>query len=63
MILNKVHVDLWYRIGFWFLFLFMIGFISGVFCAKEVVIKPKLEEAKIMSGLVIDGQPYNLVKR
>jgi hypothetical protein len=50
----------WYSRGFWTTIIILLGFLAGVFFAQEVIIKPKLNEAIKLGGIVIDNSVYEL---
>ena len=56
--------SVWFhRIGFWFLIIFLIGFISGVFFIQKMVIEPRLRDSVTLGGVVIDKKPYDIKLR
>jgi uncharacterized protein YneF (UPF0154 family) len=52
-----------YRIGFWFLIIFLIGFISGVFFAQKMIIEKRLADSVKLKGIVIESVVYDLKER
>jgi hypothetical protein len=52
-----------YRIGFWFLIIYLIGIITGIGFAHNIVIERKLKDAIKLGGIVIDNTVYDLKAR
>lgn len=52
-----------HRVGFWFLVIFLTGFISGTYFAQKMIIERKLSEAVKLEGIVINNQVYSLKPR
>jgi hypothetical protein len=49
-----------HKVGFWFLIIFLTGFISGTYFAQKMIIERKLSEAVKLEGIVIHDQVYSL---
>jgi hypothetical protein len=49
-----------YRIGFWFLIIFLAGFISGLFFAQEMIIEKRLSDSVRLKGIIIGNTVYDL---
>jgi len=52
-----------YRIGFWFLVIYLVGFLSGILFAQKMVIDPRLKDAVKLGGIVINNSVYDLKPR
>ena len=52
-----------HKIGFWFLIIFLTGFISGSYFAQKMIIERRLSEAVKLEGIVIHNQVYSLKPR
>jgi hypothetical protein len=55
--------EVWYKIGFWFLSLFLMGFIAGMVFADKLIIEKRLEDSIKLKGIVINKIPYDLKER
>ena len=52
-----------YKYAFLFLIFFLIGFISGLYFARYVVIERYLKDATTIGGIIINSVPYDLKGR
>jgi hypothetical protein len=59
----SVSKETTYKTGFWFIFIFLIGFLVGMWYAEKRIIIPKLMEAKRIGALVIGEDVYDLKER
>ena len=59
---KTVAVNFFHKVGFWFLICFLLGVLSGVSFTKKMV-EYRLNEAKILGGIVIDSKPFDLKAR
>ena len=59
---KTVAANFLHKIGFWFLICFLLGVLSGVSFTKKMV-EYRLNEAKILGGIVIDSKPFDLKAR
>lgn len=57
---KEQHKDVFYRIGFWFLIIFLAGFISGMFFAQDRIIEKRLSDAVKLKGIIINNTVYDL---
>jgi len=49
-----------HKVGFWFLIIFLSGFISGVYFTQKMIIEKRLSEAVKLEGVIIHDQVYTL---
>ena len=59
---KTMAVNFFHRVGFWFTICFLLGFLVGGTFTKKIV-EIRLNEAKILGGVVIDGKPFDLKAR
>ncbi len=59
---KTVAANFLHKIGFYFLIIFLAGFLVGGTFTKKIV-EIRLNEAKILGGVVIDGKPFDLKAR
>lgn len=59
----KITTESAYRIGFWFLVIYLAGIISGIFFTQDILIGRRLNEATKLGGMVISNEVYDVKKR
>jgi len=59
---KTVAANFFHRVGFYFLIIFLAGFLVGGTFTKKIV-EIRLNEAIILGGIVIDGKPFDLKAR
>ena len=59
----KITSEIMYKIGFWFLSLFLIGFVSGMLFADKLIIEKRLYDSVRIGGMVVDGKVFDLKER
>jgi hypothetical protein len=52
-----------YKIVSWFMIIFLVGFISGIFFAQYIIIEKRLADSVALKGMVIDNKVYDLRER
>jgi len=52
-----------YRIGFWFLIIYLTGLVTGIFFASSLIIEKKLNESVKLGGIVLNNKVYDLKER
>jgi len=60
---SKEKQGMLYKIGFWFLTIFLVGFLCGTYFAQQLIILPKLMEAQKIGAVVINKEIYDLKRR
>lgn len=60
---KKGYKMFFYKIGFWFLALTLLGFIGGLYFAQHYIIDRQLASAVTLQGIVIDNIPFDLKRR
>lgn len=60
---KNIKTEVFYKAGFYFLIVFALGFIGGVFFAQNVIIEKKLSDSVKLKGIVINSIPYDLKER
>lgn len=60
-ILNGLST-LFHTLSFWFLLIFLLGFLTGTF-AMNKYLDVRLSDAVKLNGIIINGLPYDLAKR
>lgn len=59
----KENQGVLYKVGFWFVVIFLSGFLYGQYNAKKNIIEAKLKEATSIGAVVINGTVYDLKER
>jgi len=60
---KNIKADMFYKVGFFFLIIFLVGFIIGIYFAQDVIIERRLNDSIKLKGIVINSIPYDLKER
>jgi len=52
-----------YKIAFWSLIIFILGFIAGIFYAQDIIIGKRLKDSTRLGGIVIENKVYDMKER
>lgn len=56
-------MEIRYKTGFWFMIIFLMGFIASLTFTQWIIIEPRLKEATKLGAMVIDNRVYDLKER
>ena len=59
----KITQEIMYRMGFWFLIIFLFGCFVGIFGAQKYIIEKRLSDAVKLGGVVLHDKVYDLKER
>ena len=60
---KNIRADMFYKVSFFFLIIFLVGFIIGIYFAQDVIIERRLNDSIKLKGIVINSIPYDLKER
>ncbi len=60
---TKITSEIVHKISFWFLSIFLIGFVAGMFFADKMIIERRLRDSVRVGGIVLYDKVYNLQER
>jgi len=53
---------LFHTLSFWFLLIFLVGFLTGTYCMQKYV-DIRMNDAVKLNGIIINSLPYDLKQR
>lgn len=59
----KMTKEIFYKVGFYFLIIFLFGCFVGIYGAQKFIIERKLSEAIKLQGVVLNNLVYDIKLR
>ena len=59
----KMTKEIFYKVGFYFLIIFLFGCSVGIYGAQKLIIERKLSEAIKLQGVVLNNLVYDIKLR